>query len=51
MNVLGDSIGCAVVQANVELEPMKNEEIDATEDASEASSSLWKLKILMQENF
>ena len=40
MNVLGDSIGCAVVQANVELEPMKNEEVDATEDATEVASSL-----------
>ena len=40
MNVLGDSIGCAVVQANVELEPMKNGKVDGTEDATEVASSL-----------
>lgn len=28
MNVLGDSIGCAVVQANVKLEPLKGSEED-----------------------
>lgn len=34
MNVLGDSIGCAVVQANVELEPLKNgdQELDAVDN-------------------
>ena len=42
MNVLGDSIGCAVVQANVELENIKkNEETAETDDLTEASSSLW----------
>ena len=42
MNVLGDSIGCAVVQANVELEPVKKiEEAVEIDDATEASSSLW----------
>ena len=41
MNVLGDSIGCAVVQANVELEPVKKiEEAVEIDDATEASSSL-----------
>ena len=41
MNVLGDSIGCAVVQANVELETIKkNEETAETDDLTEASSSL-----------
>ena len=41
MNVLGDSIGCAVVQANVELVPVKK--VQGTieiQDAIEASSSL-----------
>ena len=34
MNVLGDSIGCAAVQANVELEPLKNaeQELDAVDN-------------------
>ena len=34
MNVLGDSIGCAVVQANVELEPLKDaeQELDAVDN-------------------
>ena len=41
MNVLGDSIGCAVVQANVELEPVKKiEEAVETDDSTEASSGL-----------
>ena len=41
MNVLGDSIGCAVVQANVELEPVKKVQAIEIQDAIEASSSLW----------
>ena len=32
MNVLGDSIGCAIVQANVELESLEEEDDYESED-------------------